>query len=529
MGEPGDAASQVARLLDAVLLVAGDLDLDVVLHRVVEAACSLVQARYGALGVIDEESGGLSSFVHQGIAPVDAERIGSLPTGVGILGLVIEEPAPLRLERLSEHPASHGFPDHHPPMESFLGVPIRIGDRVFGNLYLTEKVDGSPFSAADEELIVGLAAVAGSAIHDARRFEELQQRERWRAAVHELSRVVLEGAPSGEVRRLVAERGARLVDADVAVVVEFARHASGQRLRVVGAHGPWLEDDVLDAPDSAAWRALQDGSTVRSAHGSLLSGPVMWVPVSAGTDVVAALGVGRATVFSAAEEHLLEQFAAQTSLVWTYERAQAEVRRLSMVEDRERIGRDLHDTVIQRLFATGLSLQAGMGRLEGLPDVAERIERAVDEIDRTVKEIRSSIFALQWDRDDAGEGLRSSVLRVVDELGGLLPSDPRVRFDGPIDSVVGREVVEQVIPVVRESLTNVAKHAQAAQVQVVLEVDAGILVLRVTDDGVGMPDAPRGGFGLTNLRERATRLGGECAVTPGPDGGTVLVWRVPVD
>ncbi len=523
------AASQVSRLLDAVLLMAGDLDLDVVLDRVVEAACSLVSARYGALGVIDEESGGLSSFVHKGIRPVDAHRIGALPTGRGLLGQLIDEPTPLRIERLSEHPASYGFPDHHPPMESFLGVPIRIGDRVFGNLYLTEKVDGSPFSAADQELIEGLAAVAGSAIHDARRFEELQVRDRWRAAVHALSSAVLEGALAGEVRRLVADLGAGLVGADVALVVEPAADDSEFRLRVVGARGPWLEDDVIDAPESAAWSALHDGQTVRTSHGHLVANPALWVPVRAGTSVVAALGVGRAVPFSNTEAHLLEQFAAQASLVWTYERAQGEVRRLTMIEDRERIGRDLHDTVIQRLFATGLSLQAGVGRLDGHPEIAARIERAVDDIDRTVKEIRSSIFALQWRGDASGEGLRAQVLRVVDELSGMLPGDPRVHFDGPIEAVTSRAVEEQLIPVVRESLTNVAKHADASRVQVVVEIDGDHVVLRVIDDGIGVPQSVRGGFGLTNLRDRAARLGGQCVVEPGPDGGTVLDWRVPYD
>ncbi len=506
-----------------MLAVAGDLSLETILERIVAAACELVDARYGALGVIAEDGEGLSAFLHHGIDEVTAARIGSLPSGRGILGLLIEEPRPLRLDDLGQHPRSYGFPPEHPPMRGFLGVPIAVRDRAFGNLYLTEKAGGQPFTAADEALLIGLAAVAGTAIQNARLFDDAQRRERWREAVLEVSAAVLTHQPSAKVQQQVVELAASLVDAEAACLV--AQHEDG--VWVVGSVGDGPAIGYLDIADSPGREALEEGVGVRALSGPVFSRPSLWVPVREGDAVVAALGLGRSAPFQPSEVELLEGFAAQVSVAWSYERIQREVQRLSLLEDRERIGRDLHDTVIQRLFATGLALQATIRRVDDQPEVATRLERAVDDIDATVKEIRSTIFALQ-STASARSGVRSQVLAIIEELTPLLGRAPRVRFDGPIDSVVSAAVGEQLLPVVREALTNVAKHARAQDVEVELRLDAASLSLRVADDGRGLDPGARPGFGLRNLRARADALGGEVSIGPNPSGrGTVVEWSIP--
>ncbi len=513
------------RLLGAVLTVASDLELESVLARIIEAACDLVQARYGALGVVDEEGRGLSSFVHHGLDPETAEQIGHLPAGHGILGLLIEDPSPIRLDDLTKHTQAYGFPPGHPPMYSFVGVPILVRGEVYGNLYLTEKRTPGGFTHEDESLLVGLAAVAGTAIANARLYGEAQRRDRWHDAIAEVSAAVLDGEPSRAVRQRVAVLGASLVDADTACVIE--PHEDGL----------WVLASVGDAPSegflvgaaeiTAARRTLEQGEPSRTDHGPIFGRAAVWVPIRVAGDVVAALGIGRDRPFRASEVELLASFASQVDVAWSFERAQAELQRLSLVADRERIGRDLHDTVIQRLFATGLSLQAAQRRVSDQTHVSERLEGAVDDIDSIVKEIRATIFALQ-SSGDLDRGVRSQVLDLVEELGGHFPRSPRVRFDGPIDTIVGPTIRDHLLPVLRESLTNVAKHAQASDVEVELAADHAGVRLRVADDGIGMPEEPGQGFGLTNLHERAAELGGTVWIgSAGTDGGTVVIWTVP--
>ncbi len=514
---------RVNRLLDAVLLVAGDLDLDTVLRHIVEAACTLVDTRYGALGVLAEDGDGLSRFLHHGIDEDTAARIGTLPEGRGVLGLLIEEPHVLRLDDLLQHPDSYGFPPHHPPMTTFLGAPIRVRGRAFGNLYLSEKRSGEPFTADDEDLIAGLAAVAGAVIDNARLYEDVQRREAWRDAVLELSTAVLAGESTPVVRDRIVSLAAPLVEADAACLLE--RYGDG--LWILSSAGDAPERGFTQAAAPAVWRMFNAGEAVRDDHGPLLDRAVIWAPIRDGDEVVAALGVGRDQPFNDREEQHLASFAAQTSFLWTYERAQADLTRLSVIEDRERIGRDLHDTVIQRLFATGLSLQATLRGIEDRPEVVDRLEQAIDDIDTTVKEIRSTIFALQ-SRAHHERGVRSAVLDVIEELTPLLPKPPRVRFEGPLDAVVTPTLADHLIPVVRESLTNVAKHADANDVEVELAGDSVMIRLRVADDGRGIRERRPGGMGLVNLQKRAEGLGGSFRVGSRVDGaGTVVLWEVP--
>ena len=373
MSQPSYAGPRSLRmLLDAVMTVGSDLDLESVLRHIVRSAVALVDARYGALGVLDESGSGLSQFITVGLTDEEREAIGDLPKGHGILGLLIIDPKPIRLPVLQEHPDSYGFPPNHPPMKSFLGVPIRVRGQVFGNLYLTDKTSAEVFNDIDEELVVALASAAGVAIENAR--------------LH------------GRVRELV------------------------------------------------------------------------------------------------------------------------------LVEDRERIARDLHDTVIQRLFASGLRLQGTM-RLVQSPEVSERIAAVVDDLDLTVKHIRTAIFGLEASRAAKGS-LRQRALALISEAAGALGFEPRLLFDGPVDTTP-EPVAAEALAVLREALANVARHAHAGQVKVEIEAD-GDLALRVIDDGRGMPAERRaGGHGLANMEARAHKLGGSLHVGPGADSGTVVEWRVP--
>ena len=357
-----------------MLSIGAELDLAEALQRIIEVACDLVDAQYGALGVLDETATRLSQFITVGIDDETRARIGYLPEGHGILGLLIIDPRPIRLPDLREHPDSYGFPPHHPAMRSFLGVPIRVRDHVFGNLYLCDKAGGDVFTDIDEEMVTALAGAAGIVIDNAR--------------LH-----------------------ARVAD-------------------------------------------------------------------------------------------------------------------LAMFEDRERIARELHDTVIQRLFATGLALQATV-RLVDRPEVVERLQSMVDDLDVTVRHIRSAIFELHTARLP-GNSVRQAVLQMCAESSRSLGFEPVVQFDGPIDSLVDDDLAAHVLAVLQEALSNVSRHARASHVEVSLATDSGELVVMVTDDGHGIDEGVTGGRGLDNIRVRAARLGGEVDWRPGPSGGTELRWSVPV-
>jgi signal transduction histidine kinase len=369
--------SQLRRLLDAVMAVGSELDLGTMLRTITESARDLAEAQYAALGVLDEDRAQLEQFITTGIDDETRASIGDLPKGHGLLGVLIADPRPIRLPDIREHPDSFGFPPNHPPMTTFLGVPIRVRGEVFGNLYLTEKRDGQVFTDVDEELVVGLAAAAGIAIQNAR--------------LHE-----------------------RLAEA-------------------------------------------------------------------------------------------------------------------TLLEERDRIARDLHDKVIQRLFATGLTLQ-GAARLSVRPEVASRLEQAVTDLDDTVQEIRTTIFQLETTRRARRQSLRQEVLDLTEDLSAGLGFSPSVRFDGPVDTLVPHELCEPVLTVLREALTNVARHAAASSVDVTVAAGTELGVV-VADDGRGPGErrpAPGGGHGLPNLEARAERLGGTCTLGARTGGGSRLVWTVPL-
>lgn len=535
---------RIARLLQAMLAVGAGLDLDEVLQTIVESACSLVDARYGALGVIGEDDE-LVRFVHTGVDEDTVARIGHLPRGHGILGLLIQEPRPLRLEDLTNHPASYGFPAGHPPMRSFLGVPVRVGDRVFGNLYLTEKQGGAGFTAEDEELVVALAAAAGVSLDNARLFEETHRRQQQLEAGREITETLLAGRPRGDVLHLVCQRTRELLGAELAAVIMPTDDPDVLRVAAaVGSAAQSLTGATFERDESVSGQALRTGRSVRvvdartepQAYQTLVRrgdlGPTIVVPLSTGTEHLGVLLVANhsgGALFAQRDVAQVEAVATQTAVALEYTGAREEVQRLSLIEDRERIGRDLHDTVIQRLFATGLTLQAVAQRCaHDTPEAAARIQEAVGDLDATIRDIRTTIFTLQRPILP-GDSLRSDVLALTGRAARSLGFRPETHFHGPVDAVAGPRVRDHLVSTLQEALANVARHAKATSATVTVEADGERLRLSVSDDGVGIPgDLDLNGGGLRNMADRAEALGGTFTVGPGPRGGITLEWAVPL-
>jgi len=492
-----DQQARLQLLLDAVVTISADLSLDGVLARIVAIASRLVDAQYAALGVLSAgRQRRLRTFIHHGISGELAAEIGDLPTGHGLLGLIIDRPEPLRLHDIAAHPASYGFPEHHPPMSSFLGVPVRIRDRIFGNLYLTEKRGGGDFSPQDEEIVVALAAAAGAAIENARLYEETTTRETWALATAALGAALADPDPA---------------DDPVADLVAQARD-------LAGADAAWAE---VTTEDGQQHQLAHSGSDDRGAGGPVLT--VAFTP-SAGTTGALSLAWSPENEdrYHALDAKLVAAYAEQGALSLQLAEAREDQRRLAVFEDRDRIGRDLHDLVIQRLFAVGLGLQ-GATRLVQRPEVAARIEQAVDDLDATIKDIRRAIFGLS-SLESAGD-VQAEVTRLVDRAAATLKFRPSLSFRGPVRTLVPGDVIPDLLAVLAEGLSNASRHAEATAVEVVLEA-ADQVVLTVRDNGRGMSGAVAES-GLANIRARAEHRGGTLAVESVAGGGTALVWSVP--
>lgn len=550
-------------LYTAVVSVAAGLELNSTLRRIVHAAVDLVDATYGALGVLGPD-GRIGDFVHVGMDSTTVQGIGDPPAGRGILGLLIDHPVPIRLEDLSHHSASVGFPEGHPPMASFLGVPVRVRGEVFGNLYLTDKRGGASFTAEDERTVMALAAAAAVAIENARLYERTRTREKWQTAVADVANAVLGGSSADEVLALIANRSRALTKADVVLVA--LREPEGLAVEIVDARGEpeegsgevspaiqqttqrvlqalaeWPDQRVpagsviYDIVETGGRRVIDRGEDVLGTEidGASL-GPALVIPLSTADRVLGVL------VLICVDEHvyvpedlvdLAGSFGSQAAVTLVLAEARREHERLAVYEDRDRIARDLHDLVIQRLFATGMMLQ-GTTRIDDVPHAAaERVSRAVDELDETIKEIRQTIFALHEPVDGPTSSARGRVLRETSQSAALLGFEPSVRFAGPVDSMLDAEVTEHLIAALREALANAAKHAAAQRVEVVVQIEGGDVVLVVTDDGVGIDREHSGRrSGVANISSRAHELGGSCRLDRvSDDGGTRLTWRVPLD
>ena len=530
---------RVHTLLEAVVAIGGNLDLEIVLRKIIEAAVPLVQARYGALGVIGDD-GRLAEFIPVGLDEAQIAAIDHWPRGLGLLGTLIRDPRPLRLADLSAHPESHGFPPGHPAMSSFLGVPIRIRDEVYGNLYLTEKQGGGQFDEEDETLVVALAAAAGVAIDNARLYEEARRQERWLRATTEITRELLSGIQSTEVLKLVTTKALALSGADLVALAVPA----GDQQRLVNTHAAGKAADealglVLPAAQSLSGQVLASGQTVvvedfrndgrvnPVAREHMPLGWAVLLPLGPPGNVRGVLTVGRdpgSLPFPPKVIDMVTTFAAQAGIVLELAEHRHDAEWLAVLQDRDRIARDMHDLVIQRLYATGMSLQ-GAVPLIARPEVADRVSTAVDALDETIREIRSAIFSLQSHTDVKQNALRAKILEVVEQMTVPLGYAPSLRLVGPLDEDVPGEVGEQMLGALREALSNAARHAGASSVEVTVDCGSD-LVLRVRDNGRGLGKSARRS-GLANLAQRARGLGGALRVRPADGGGTDLEWRVP--
>lgn len=547
MAEISQTQERIRTLLEAVVSIGEGLELEPLLMRITETATRLVNARYGALGVIGPD-GNMSRFIPVGLEPHEIACIDHWPKGEGILGLLIKEPEPLRLRDVRDHPESRGFPEGHPPMHTFLGVPIRIRDQVFGNLYMTDKTDGAEFTGDDELLLRALATAAGTAIENAQLFAQTQSRETWLDASGQITTRLLSGAAPEEVLRLVARRARTMAHADVAVIAMPGEEPETLTVRV------W--DGPEDQCQTLATGA-QGATLTRAANtllgGVYLSGTPVRTDVSAteheGAGFLTRMGIGPALVlpfgppdgargvlvlgrnqdrelFQNSWLSMLSSFANQAAVALELAETRLDSERLSVLEDRDRIARDLHDTVIQRLYATAITLMGTVRRIDDSTS-AKRVQSAVDDLDDTIRQIRSTIFALQSSADDDTSWLRSQVLELVNATAETLGFAPRLLTQGPIDNAVDERTGEHLVAVLRELLSNTARHAGATTADVELSVGGDEVVLRVSDNGRGIPEgAARSG--LRNLTSRAEELGGTMAVATGSGEGTVVEWSAPV-
>ncbi|MCH6160806.1 sensor histidine kinase [Streptomyces marispadix] len=558
---------RIQSLLDAVLSVGRELELPQVLQRIAEAAVVLVDAEYGALGVLGED-GRVSRFIPVGADGRQKNEDGGpltapLPAGDVLLDELTRNPVPLRLSDLDGSGTSRRLPTGHPPIRSFLGVPIRVRDEVFGHLCLTEKRGGGEFDGEDETVLSTLAAAAGVAVENARLYEEARYRQRWMEANAEVTRALLSGIEEQRVLGLIVELARTILSADLGVLA--LTENGGETLRVAVAAGTDAEHHRalrLPREGSFAGAAMAAGEVTVSAdiendarfEGASPRweglGPAVAVPMIAENAARGVLLLARAKPcrpFDGPQIAPLSAFAGQAAVAMELAERRRDAEQMTLLEDRDRIARDLHDLAIQRLFATGMTLQSAEPFVEH-PKARERLLRAVDDLDATIKIIRSTIFGLRSHDGDAAshEGLRGRITGAVRDVASALGFTPELRMEGLLDTEVPGAVADEAVAVLREALSNVARHASADSVRVTAEVAAEAapeatgettgghgptgrtFTLGVVDDGAGIPEGARHS-GLHNLAERAERLGGGLRLDTPPGGGTRLVWRVPAD
>jgi signal transduction histidine kinase len=522
-------------LLKANQAVVEHLDLSTVLRTIVETAVELVDARYGALGVLAPD-GRLEQLVQVGMSASEVEAIGHLPKGIGLVGALTDEQRPIRLRHLRDDPRSQGFPAGHPPMDSFLGVPVRVRGSVYGNLYLANQSTGE-FSAEDEQLVTALAGTAGIAIDNARLFADAQQKQAWAAASAEITAALLSSEQEDFVE-LLTSRTLSLASADLVCIVRPTDDPQKLVIETARSRGEnTLEGTLFPAAGSIAASVIEGGQprlideieALETVHTpGRMPGPTMAIPLVASSAVHGALVVSRSPGggrFRPADLEMAADFAGRISVAMQLATARADQQRMVLFEDRSRIARDLHDHVIQQLFATGLELQ-NVARALSPGTIADRVTRSINTLDSTIARIRTVIFAISRAHGETPT-VRNRIIDLARELADALPPDPRIEFSGPVDLVITDSLAEDIVAVAREALTNVVKHASAQHVSLAITVTELRVTLEVTDDGGGAAEVKRRS-GLANLEQRAVDHGGTF-VFGTEKGRTSLVWSVPID
>jgi len=528
-------------LLEAGLTLASELSLPIVLQRIVDLAAQVTDARYGALGVVGD-GGSIEEFITTGLSARQRREIGALPQGKGLLGLVIREPVAIRVSNIADHPQSVGFPPHHPAMRSFLGSPIRAMGKVYGNIYLSEKRSAPEFSVEDESALVVLATQAGVAIANAWLYEELRSREQWLDALRDITNQILAGVEARPLLESIAEHARSLAGADAASIVSLGAE-SGELVvsAAVGARSEELEGVTLPAEESLSGRVMRSGQPLRledvgsdpRAYQRTVQlgqhGPVLLVPLRVPGGAIGTLEVSNlkgGARFSDRTASLIETFADQASVAIEYGRAQVELQRMGLMEERERIARELHDGIIQSLFAVGMGLQ-GTAMVTTAPDTALRIESAVEELDRVIRDLRNYIF-----------GLRPGILadRQLDQALRLLAEQIQARGRASVEVDVDASLAASlsarsadIVQLTREALSNAVRHGEPTLVVVRLARHGQKAVLTIEDNGAGFDlNARSTGHGLRNMRERALSLNGTLDVTSKPGKGTRLKTTFPI-
>jgi two-component system, NarL family, sensor histidine kinase DevS len=528
-------------LLDAGLALASELSLPIVLQRIVDLAAEVTDARYGALGVLGPH-GTIKEFITTGLSPRERQKIGPVPKGHGILGVLITDARPLRLPRIADDPRSVGFPPNHPPMGSFLGAPVKAMGSVFGNIYLTEKRGGGEFSQEDEEVLVLLATQAGVAIANATLYEQTRHRERWLEAQHEITDAILAGNPTEHVVTLICRKARELVEADLATVVTQSGRSGVLILTAAdGSYPPGMLGMEVPSDNSLSGEVMRTGKPIiledashdprgyqpMVAVGNM--GHTAFLPLSVqdrtfGTLAVAHKVGGRP--FTEEEIRLARTFADQASVALEYGRTRQDAERLAIMEDRERIAKELHDGIIQSLFAVGMSLQ-GTAAMSADDKSAERIETAVGEIDRVIRDLRNYIFGLR-PGILADRQLDTAIRHLVEDAASRADLGIQIEIDADVASELASRAPD-VIQLVREALSNIVRHADASRVELRLTREAGSAVLTISDDGRGYdPGTVRPGQGLGNMTARVEAMGGSSQTASAPGQGTRLRISLPL-
>ncbi|WP_319457998.1 MULTISPECIES: GAF domain-containing sensor histidine kinase [unclassified Mycobacterium] len=535
------ARDQTEKLLHVILGITSDLDLNPTLDRIVTAAIELTGARYGALAV-REPDGVLVSFLHQGIDAETMQRIGPLPVGKGVLGVPLENTLALRLDDLAAHPAAAGFPPHHPPMRAFLGVPITIRGNVFGSLYVTHEQPGRTFSESDEVAARVLASAAAVAIDNAQLFERVRTSATWTQASREITTALLSGAESPtRPLHLIAERALELTGAEQTIVLVPDSDRQPDELETlvvsaaVGLHADEVIGQRVPVDDSTSGAVFRSGEPVITealqhpiqAFTDVDQRPGIVVPLRAEDAVLGVIAVARNKddpAFDPSYLELVSDFARHAAIALTLARARSREREVTILADRERIAHDLHDHVIQRLFAAGLDLQGSIARSKS-PELSDRLMRTVDDLQATIETIRSTIFDLQSPLA-TGDDFRTRFQKLVADLTGDRDIATTVRLSGPLGAVNG-QLSDHAEAVTAEAISNAVRHSGAKHITVTATV-GDEFSLEVTDDGHGIPADNQRSSGLANMSRRAELLGGTCEITSAPECGTKVQWTVPV-